>query len=84
MGAVAVTRWKACPKTTVLEVPPNVKVWIDVADLQNKRNFHGDMDILRFRPVRARHVRLEMSNPAVAWRHCCVFDFHVYAELSKP
>jgi hypothetical protein len=81
VGGVAVTWWKAYAKNTVVEISPDGQAWIDVADIRRKGNFHGDSDIFRFKPVRARHVRLKFTDPAVTWQSYTVFEFRIYGAI---
>jgi len=83
IGGVAVTWWKAYPKSTVVEVSLEGNTWIDVADIRRKHNFYGDSDIFRFKPLRARHVRLKFTSPAVKWQSYTVFEFRVYGTIPE-
>lgn len=81
VGGVAVTWWKAYAKNTAVEVSTDGKTWTKAAERRGKKIFHGDSDILRFQPVRARHVRLGLRDRAVTWQAFTVFEFRVYAVI---
>ena len=83
VGGASVTWWKAYPKDYTVETSVDGKTWRAVAKTENRRNYFGDMDIFRFEPVRARHVRLNCKNPAVTWQAYTVFEFGVYEAIPE-
>jgi hypothetical protein len=83
VGGVSVTWWKAYPKDCAVEASVDGETWRAVAKTENRRNYHGDMDVFRFEPVRARYLRLSCSNPAVTWQAYTVFEFGVYETIPE-
>jgi hypothetical protein len=83
VGGVSVTWWKAYPKDYTVEVSDDSEMWRPVAKTENRRNYHGDMDVFRFEPVRTRYVRLHCRNPAVTWQAYTVFEFAVFAAVPE-
>jgi hypothetical protein len=83
VGGVSVTWWKAYPKDCTVEVSDDGGTWRPVAKTENRRNYHGDMDVFRFEPVRTRYVRLHCRKPAVTWQAYTVFEFGVYEAIPE-
>ncbi|MCL4206606.1 MAG: discoidin domain-containing protein [Pirellulaceae bacterium] len=83
VGGASATWWKAYPKDYAVETSVDGDTWQEVAKAENRRNYHGDMDVFRFEPVRARYVRLNCRNPAVTWQAYTVFEFGVYEAIPK-
>jgi hypothetical protein len=83
VSGVSVLWWKAYPKDYAVQVSVDGDTWQAVAQTENRRNYHGDMDVLRFEPVRARHVRLNCRNPAVTWQAYTVYAVGVYDAIPK-
>ncbi len=83
VGAVSVTWWKAYAKDYAVQVSSDGKSWRDVSRVEGRRKPAGDSDLMRLAPVRARHVRLHCTEPAVDWQHYCVYEFAVYEEVPE-
>ncbi|MFW6164415.1 MAG: discoidin domain-containing protein, partial [Planctomycetota bacterium] len=84
VGAVAVSWWKPYARDYTVQVMDDLEGWMDVAAVKDKRNFFGDMDILRFEPVKTRRVRLHCTRRAVTWQAYTVYEFGVYQALPQP
>jgi hypothetical protein len=83
VGAVAVTWWKAYARAYTVHVSADGKAWREVTGVTERRNFHGDSDILRFEPVRARYVRLHCTERAVTWQAYTVFEVGVFRSIPR-
>jgi mannan endo-1,4-beta-mannosidase len=83
VGGASATWWKAYPKDYAVETSVDGNAWREVAKVEDRRNYHGDMDVFRFEPVEARYVRLNCRNPAVTWQAYTVFEFGVYEAVPR-
>lgn len=83
VGAVAVLWWKPYAKSYTVQVPDDLEGWVDVGGMKNKRHFHGDMDVLRFKPVKTRYIRLHCTERAVDWQAYTVYELAVYGSLPE-
>jgi len=83
ISAVTVLWWKAYAKDYTVEVSSNGQSWHEVARVMGRNNWRGDMDVLRFKPVKARFVRLHFTKRAVTWQAYTVFEFGVWERLPE-
>lgn len=83
IGAVSIAWWKAFASAYTVEVSADGQQWREVAAVKQKRTYHGDMDVHRFEPVKARHVRLHCTARAVTWQSYAVFELGVYESIPK-
>jgi hypothetical protein len=83
VGAVSVTWWKPYARAFTVQVSTDGEAWQTVGAVENKRNFFGDSDLVRFDPARARYVRLHCTERAVTWQAYCVYEFAVYESLQE-
>jgi hypothetical protein len=83
VGGVSVTWWKPYARNFTVQVSTDGEAWQTVATVENKRNFFGDSDLVRFDPVKARYVRLHCTERAVTWQAYCVYEFAVYETLPQ-
>jgi len=83
VSAVTVLWWKAYAKDYTIEVSSDARSWHKVARVTGRNKYHGDMDMLRFKPVRARFVRLHCTKRAVTWQAYTVFEFGVWEHLPE-
>ena len=83
VGGVSVAWWKAYAKNYTVEVSTDGTSWREAARVEGRSNWLGDMDVLRFEPVKARFVRLHCTERAVAWQAYTVFEFGVYELIPK-
>jgi len=83
VGGVAVAWWKAYPKAYTVETSTDGQGWRKAGAVACRRNYHGDMDVVRFEPVEARYVRLHCTEPAVDWQAYTVFELGVYAAIPE-
>jgi hypothetical protein len=84
VGAVAVTWWKPYAKSYTVQVPDDLEGWTGVGAIKNKRNLFGDTDVIRFKPVRTRTVRLHFTERAVDWQAYTVYEFAVFQSAPQP
>ncbi len=80
VGAATVHWWRARASHYAVQVSRDGEKWRDVAKVEGGG---GEMDVHRFRPVKARYLRLYCTEHAVDWQTYCVFDFGVYASLPE-
>jgi hypothetical protein len=83
VGGVSVTWWKAYARSWAVQVSEDGRAWREVGAVKGKNNFYGDSDLIRFEPVRARHVRLHFAERAVTWQAYTVFEFAVYEAIPQ-
>jgi hypothetical protein len=84
IGAVAALWWKPYARDYTVQVWDDLEEWMDVGTVKGKRNFFGDMDVVRFKPVRARRVRLHCTKRAVDWQAYTVYELGVFQSLPQP
>lgn len=90
VGAVAVLWWKAHAKAYAVQVSDDGQKWREVADVKNRvssgphsQTWLGDSDVIRFQPIRARHLRLHLRERAVNWHSYVVSDLGVYERVPE-
>lgn len=83
VGAVAMLWWKAYARAYTVQVSTDSGRWHEVARVEDKRNFFGDSDLFRFKPVEARYVRIRCTERAVTWQAYTVFELAVYPGVSE-
>lgn len=81
IGAVAVSWWKAYAKTFRIQVSNDGTTWREVHATDQKSEYLGNTDVLRFPPAKARHVRLYCMKPGTDWGGYSVYEFRVFAGL---
>ncbi len=81
VGAVAVSWWKAYAKAWEIQVSDDGAAWRTVHAVPKKSEFLGNTDVVRFDPVRARHVRLLCKQRATDWGGYTVYELGVYGSL---
>jgi hypothetical protein len=82
IGGVTAAWWKAYAKSYTVEVSADSKKWREVGTVKGKRNYFGDMDILRFDPTPARYVRLHCTERSVTWQAYTVYELAVYEAIT--
>lgn len=75
---VVVVWWKAYAKSFRIETSSDGATWKEVYRNEKKTNWHGDSDVIRFEPVKARHVRLLCCQPGTTWGGYVVYNLGVY------
>ena len=80
IGGVSVLWWKAYATDYTVEVSHDAQNWREVARVTGRGRYEGDMDILRFEPVKARYVRLHCTKRSVTWQAYTVFEFGVWED----
>ena len=83
VGAVAVAWWKAYAKDYTVELSSDAQSWREVARIAGRSSWLGDMDLLRFKPVKARYVRLHCTKRAVTWQAYTIFELGVYESIAQ-
>lgn len=83
VGAVSVLWWKAYAKDYTIEVSTDGTSWREVARIEKRSNWLGDMDVLRFEPAGARYVRLHCTGRAVTWQAYTVYELGVYESVPQ-
>jgi len=83
VGAVSVLWWKAYAKDYTSEVSTDGTSWREVARIEKRSNWLGDMDVLRFEPAGARYVRLHCTGRAVTWQAYTVYELGVYESVPQ-
>lgn len=83
ISAVAISWWKAYAREYRIEVSSDGAAWKDVFRETKKSEFCGNTDVIRFEPVKARHVRLVCSKPGTDWGGYTVYELGVYESLPK-
>ena len=84
IGAVAVSWWKPYARDYSVQVWDDLEDWMDVGAIKGKGNFYGDMDVVRFKPVKTRRVRLHFTKRAVTWQAYTVYEFAVFKAVPEP
>jgi mannan endo-1,4-beta-mannosidase len=82
IGAVSVLWWKASAADYTVEVSADAQSWTEVGRTADRNNYPGDIDLIRFDPVEARHVRLHCTRPAVTWQAYTVYELGVWEPTS--
>lgn len=83
VGAVSVLWWKAYAKDYTVEVSTDGTSWREVARVEGRSNWLGDMDVFRFEPTTARYVRLHCTSRAVTWQAYTVYELGVYESIPE-
>ncbi len=78
ISGVSVYWWAARATDYLVQVSTDGEHWREAFQVKDQR---GEMDLLRFDPVRARYVRLFCTQRAVDWASYCIFDLGVYERL---
>ena len=84
VGGVAVSWWKAYARDYRIEVSSDGQAWKEVFHEPKKSEFCGNTDVISFAPAKVRHVRLVCTKPGTDWGGYTVYEFGVYASLTKP
>jgi len=84
VGAVAVSWWKPYAKSYTVQVPDDLDGWVDVGAIKGKNDFFGDMDIIRFKPVRTRRLRIHCTERSVTWQAYTVYELAVFESIPQP
>jgi len=82
-GAVTITWWKAYARTYAVEVSPDGTQWREVFRQPKKSGYIGDTDVIRFPPVKARHVRLKCIERGTDWGGYTVYELGVYESVPE-
>ncbi len=83
IGAVSVLWWKAYATDYTVQISRDAQTWHDVGQIEGRRGYWGDSDVILFQPVQARYVRLYCRKPSVTWQTYCVNDFGVYESIPE-
>jgi hypothetical protein len=83
IGAVSIAWWKAYAKAYQVQISGDGATWKDVHSTDKKSEFLGNTDVIRFDPVKARHVRLLCTQPGTNWGGYSVYELGVYPSLPK-
>lgn len=83
VGGVSVAWWKAYAKNYTVEVSTDATSWREVARVEGRSNWLGDMDIFHFEPTPARYVRVHCTAPAVTWQDYTVYELGVYESIPE-
>jgi hypothetical protein len=78
VGGAVVVWWKAYAKSFRIEISSDGATWKEVYRNEKKTDWRGDSDVIRFEPVKARHVRLLCSQPGTPWGGYVVYELGVY------
>jgi mannan endo-1,4-beta-mannosidase len=84
VGAVSAMYWVPHARDYRVQVSNDGENWREVGRAEHSGyQAHGVADVIRFDPVRARYVRLWLTQPAADWMTYIVHRFAVYESLSK-
>jgi len=83
VGAVSVLWWKAYASDYIVEVSSDARSWHEVARVSGRNKYHGDTDVLYFKPVNVRYVRLYCIKRAVTWGAYAVFELGIWERLPE-
>ena len=83
VGGVVVAWWKAYAKAFQIQVSSDGRQWKNLFRTDKKSNFHGDSDVIRFDPVKARHVRLVCTQPGTNWGGYTVYELEVFRSIPE-
>jgi len=84
IGAATLTWWRYYARTYVLQVSNDGTQWREIFRQPNKTGQTGNTDVIRFTPLKARHIRLlcQESSDHKGW--LCLFEFRVFEALPQP
>lgn len=83
VGAVSVAWWKAYAKAYQIQISNDGATWKDVHAAEKGYEFLGNTDVIRFAPVKTRHVRLLCTKTGTNWGGYTVYEFGIYPSLPK-
>jgi hypothetical protein len=81
VGGAVVVWSKAYAKSFRVELSSDGATWKEVYRNEKKTDWRGDSDVIRFEPVKARHVRLLCSQPGTTWGGYVVYELGIYAAI---
>lgn len=81
VGAVTLTWWKAYARAYAIQVSSNGTQWREVFRQPKKTGYSGDTDVVRFSPVKARHLRLLCLERGTDWGGYTVYEMCAYSIL---
>jgi len=83
VGGVTAAWWKAYARSYAVQVSTDGRTWRQAGAIKGKRNYFGDMDVLPFKPVRARYVRLHCTERSVDWQAYTLYELGVYEAIPQ-